>query len=185
MDECKLLCTLHDRMHGSTKSMHGSDYQDATTFTERLCAILNYQPGTLIMLNRQVMNFHKVMNRSTRGHDYVDYDTYAYAAVGNFFKVKFSLLANSEEEIPEIMVASIEYINDGTKLTCEFDAIRTKIKSAPATRNHTYAYMKYSFYNNFLMLTDMPTFENEEQVRMEIQDFLFDYTNLEELIENE
>ena len=158
---------------------------EADVVLQRLFTILQSQPGTLPMLERQVMTFHKVMNRSTREHGYESYENYAYASVGNYFTVKFKLLALSDAEVPEIILENLEYIKDDTRLTCNFEALRMKVKTSPSTRNYRYSGTPFSFWQNFLELTEIPLLETEEEVRMEIQDFLFDYTNLQELLENE
>jgi hypothetical protein len=158
---------------------------EADVVLQRLYGILQSQPGTIPMLDRQVRSFHTAMNRTQREHLYETYENYAYAVVGRFFKVKFKLQANSYAQVPEIMLDSIEYLKDDTLLVCKFEALLMKINASPPRRNYRYAHTPFSFYVNFLSLTDIPLLETEEQVRMEIQDFLFDYTNLQELIDNE
>lgn len=184
MERCKILSTLDEEMY-TTESKYDRFYGQCDTVVQRLFAILSYQPGTIKMLERQVMNFHKIMNRSSRSHDYENYSTYVYANVGDFFKVKFALRANSDDEICIIYLDKIEYIKDNTILECVFDSLRMKVKSSPATRNHAFAYTRFSFYENFLKITDSIVINNIDEVKMEIQDFLLDYTNLQELLDND
>lgn len=180
----QLVSEVEDELN-TMHSRRVRQYNDAELLLQRLYTILQSQPGTITMLERQVMNFHKVMNRSTREHHSENYKSYAYASVGDYFTVKFGLYGDALAAVPEINLDSITYIKDDSKLTCSFDTMKMKIKSSPSTRNYQYYRTGFSFVDRFLGQHGLPKLGSEEEVRMEVQDLLFDYTNLQEMFEED
>lgn len=181
INEATLLSNLKESMY-DTAHVRSYHLIDCDIILSRLNTILSYRPHTIPMLKKQMMNFLKIMSRTSREHAYNDYKSYAYASVDDIFTVKFGLSASSEDEICISSIEWIKYKKDNQILTCEFGAVRAKIKTAPPTRNFRYAHTKFSYYDNFLTIDNSIVLKDKASLIAEIEDWLFDYTNIEELL---
>ncbi len=182
METTVLTCTAREGMY-DTKDAGRNVRSEVHTLMGRIRSILGYRKDTMAHLTKQFTLFQTVTNRGTRSHSHTNHQQYVKASVDDFLTITFLLRAESEFQVSLASLHTLEYIKGDSKLICNFDILHAKINTS--ARHVGYMYTDVSYTKNFLKTDDYVQLDSEAQVRAEIEDLLFDYTNIEELMDEQ
>lgn len=182
MDQTNLTCVIPDGLYDLSNARTATA-NEAKTLLGRIRSIISFRKETFPILVKQISTFKTATNRSTRSHGDCDYTQYVKASVDDFFTVTFKLFV-ADDQVSLMCVDSIEYWKTpSAKLVCNMQALVAKIDTAH--RNWRIRASDISYYKSFVKTDNYTILETIDEVRMEIEDLLFDYTNIEDLMDDE